>query len=96
MPSYVKFMKELLTKKRKIDGNEAVMLTRECSMILQKDISTLPKKQRDQGSFTVPCTIGNYYFDKVLIDSGASINLMPFSIFRKLGLGDCKETRVTL
>ena len=84
-------MKDLLTKKRKIEGNEPVMLTGECSMILQNDLSNLPRKQRDQGSFTVPCTIGNFYFDKVLIDSGASINLMPLSIFRKLDLESARE-----
>ena len=95
MPSYARFMKELLTKKRKLDGNEPVMLTGECSMIIQ-NLPNLPRKQRDQGSFTVPCTIGNIHFDKVLIDLGASINLMPLSIFRKLGLGECKEMHVTL
>ncbi|PKI42333.1 hypothetical protein CRG98_037278 [Punica granatum] len=96
MPSYARFMKDLLTKKRKIDGSEPVMLTGECSMILQKDLPNLPRKQRDHGSFTVPCTIGNFHFEKVLIDSGASINLMHLSIFRKLGLGECKETHITL
>ncbi|XP_031398546.1 uncharacterized protein LOC116209130 [Punica granatum] len=96
MPSYARFMKDLLTKKRKFDGSEPVMLTGECSMILQKDLPNLPRKQRDQGSFTVPCTIGNFHFENVLIDSGASINLMPLSIFRKLGLGECKKTHITL
>ncbi|XP_031396854.1 uncharacterized protein LOC116207878 [Punica granatum] len=96
MPSYARIMKDLLTKKRKIDGSETVMLTGECYMILQKDLLNLPRKQRDHGSFTVPCTIGNFHFEKVLIDSGASINLMPLSTFRKLGLGECKETHVTL
>ncbi|XP_031392181.1 uncharacterized protein LOC116204239 [Punica granatum] len=96
MPSYARFMKDLLTKKRKFDGSEPVMLIGECSMILQKDLPNLPRKQRDQGSFTVPCTIGNFHFENVLIDSCASINLVPLSIFRKLGLGECKKTYITL
>ncbi|XP_031376077.1 uncharacterized protein LOC116191018 [Punica granatum] len=74
MPSYARFMKDLLTKKRKFDGSEPVMLTGECSMILQKDLPNLPRKQRDQGSFTVPCTIGNFHFENVLIDSGARVS----------------------
>ena len=51
---------------------------------------------KDSGSFTVPCEIGGTIFEKALCDLGASINLMPLSIFRKLGLGEAKPTRVTL
>ncbi|XP_070020306.1 uncharacterized protein [Nicotiana sylvestris] len=48
------------------------------------------------GSFTIPCTVGGAHFEKALCDSGASINLMPFSIFRKLELGEMKDTGVSL
>ena len=65
------------------------MLTEECSVILQRK---LPPKLKDLGSFT----IGDFNFDKVLCDLGASINLMPLSIFRKLGLGEVKPTTVSL
>ncbi|XP_062119231.1 uncharacterized protein LOC133832979 [Humulus lupulus] len=54
MPSYVKFMKDILSKKRKIEDYEIVALTEECSAILQRK---LPQKLRDPGSFTIPCTI---------------------------------------
>ncbi|XP_075076377.1 uncharacterized protein LOC142163028 [Nicotiana tabacum] len=47
-------------------------------------------------SFTIPCTVGGSHFEKALCDSGASINLMPFSIFRKLELGEMKDTCVSL
>ena len=53
-------------------------------------------KLKDPGSFTVLCTIGDFYFDKALCDLGASINLMTLSIFRKLGLGESKAATVTL
>lgn len=69
------------------------MLTEECSARIQRK---LPPKLKDPGSFTVPCTIGDCYFDKALCDLGASINLMPLSVFRKLGLGEVKATTVTL
>ena len=69
------------------------MLTEECSAILQRKI---PQKLKDPGSFTISCTIGDFNFNKVLCDLGASINLMPLSIFRKLGLGEVKPTTVSL
>ncbi|XP_022889166.1 uncharacterized protein LOC111404614 [Olea europaea var. sylvestris] len=55
-----------------------------------------PPNLKDLGSFTIPCTLGEVYFDKTLYDLGTSINLMPLSIFRKLGLGEAKATTVTL
>ncbi|KAL5781937.1 hypothetical protein ACOSP7_006966 [Xanthoceras sorbifolium] len=93
MPSYVKFLKEILSKKRRLEDHETVALTEECSAIIQ---NKLPQKLKDPGSFTIPCTIGSSEFVKALCDLGASINLMPFSVFRKLGLGEVKPTSVTL
>ena len=51
---------------------------------------------KDPGSFTILCTIGNAVFERALCDLGARINLMPLSIFRRLGLGEAKPTTVTL
>ncbi|KAK7282492.1 hypothetical protein RIF29_11318 [Crotalaria pallida] len=93
MPTYAKFMKELLTNKRKLKDNETVLLTEECSAILQKK---LPQKLKDPGSFTIPCNIGGVDIGKALCDLGASINLMPLSIFEKLGIGEIKPTMVYL
>ncbi|XP_031281923.1 uncharacterized protein LOC116140429 [Pistacia vera] len=93
MPKYAKFLKEIITKKRRFEEHEAVMLTEECSTLLLKK---LPQNLRDPGSFTIPCTIGNVHFDKVLCDLGASVNLMPFSIYKKLGLREVKPTIVHL
>ena len=93
MPSYAKFLKDILSNKRKLEEHETVMLTEECSAI---SLNKLPPKLKDPGSFTIPCTLGHSYFDKALCDLGASINLMPLSIFRKLGLGEVKTTTVSL
>ena len=93
MPSYVKFMKDILSKKRRLADFETVNLTEECSAILQRK---LPQKLKDPGSFTIPCTIGNAIFERALCDLGASINLMPLSIFKRLGLGEARPTTVTL
>ena len=59
MPSYAKFMKEILSQKRKIRDDETVLLTEECSYILQ---NKLPPKLKDLGSFTIPCVIGDTHF----------------------------------
>ncbi|XP_017982311.1 PREDICTED: uncharacterized protein LOC108663237 [Theobroma cacao] len=93
MPSYVKFLKDILSKRRKLSEFETVSFTEECSAILQ---NKLPPKLKDLGSFTIPCTIGNLFYTKASSDLSASINLMPWSIFEKLGLGECKPTSVTL
>ena len=93
MPKYAKFLKEMLSNKRKLVDNEKVMLTEECSAILQRK---LPPKLKDPRNFTIHCTIGDFDFHKVLCDLGKSVNLMPLSIFRKLGLGEVKPTTVCL
>lgn len=93
MPSYVKFMKELLSKKKRIGDYETIMLTEECRAILQRK---LPPKLKDSGSFSIPCTIGGVTFGKVLCDLEASVSLMPSSIVKKLGIGQVKPTMMTL
>jgi len=68
------------------------MLNEECSAIL---LNKLPPNLEDPGSFTMPYTIENSYFEKALCDLGASINFMPLSVFRTLGL-EPKPTSVSL
>ncbi|XP_012480844.1 uncharacterized protein LOC105795727 [Gossypium raimondii] len=91
--NYGKFMKELLSKKKKLSDMETTALTKGCSTILTNQ---LHPKMKDPGSFTIPCPIGNNYLGKALCDLGASINVMPLSTFKKLGIGHMKPTTVTL
>ncbi|XP_019462960.1 PREDICTED: uncharacterized protein LOC109361886 [Lupinus angustifolius] len=91
-PVYDKFMKDLLTKKRKM-SEETVTLEAGCSAIIQK---SLPEKTKDPGSFTIPVTIGELSVGKALLDLGASINLMPLSMLRRIGDLEIKPTRMTL
>ena len=93
MPGYVKFMKDVLSKKMKLADYETVALSEECSVILQKK---LPPKLKDPGSFTIPCAFGNAVFERALCDLGASINLLSWSIFKKMKLGETRSTTVTL
>ncbi|XP_062085911.1 uncharacterized protein LOC133792018 [Humulus lupulus] len=56
----------------------------------------IPPKLKDPGSFRIPCSIGGRDVGRALYDLGASINLMPMSIFKKLGIGEARPTTVTL
>ncbi|PHT54166.1 Ubiquitin-NEDD8-like protein RUB1 [Capsicum baccatum] len=92
MPGYAKFIKNLLTKKRAVSYDLADEV-HQCSVIATR---SLVQKKADPGAFTIPCIIGSLDFAKALCDLGASINLMPLSIYRKLGLGDPTPTNMRL
>ena len=93
MELYAKFLKEIMSKKRRIAEKAVVNLTATYSAVIKKN---LPEKMKDPGSFTIPCTIGGIEIQKALCDSGANINLMPLSVARKLSLGELNPTSVTL
>ncbi|CAJ2642382.1 unnamed protein product [Trifolium pratense] len=93
MPSYAKFLKDILTNKKKIEEEETVMLTAECSSILQNN---MPPKLKDPGSFSIPCVIGKHVIDRALCDLGASISLMPMPIYEKLKLGELRPTKMSI
>ncbi|XP_031119039.1 uncharacterized protein LOC116022454 [Ipomoea triloba] len=93
MPRYAKFLKDLLSNKKKLAETATVVLGEECSAILHKNV---PRKLKDPGSFTIPCNIGGTTFNRALADLGASINLMPFALYRQLKLGTLKPTRMSI
>lgn len=70
-------MKYIIFKKHTIDI-EPILLTETYSSILNG--MKIPIKEKDRGSVTIPCTIGDIKFKKELIDLGASVSLMPLSI----------------
>ncbi|XP_023748217.1 uncharacterized protein LOC111896459 [Lactuca sativa] len=83
MPKYAKFLKDLLTNQKKMEGLSKVILNETCSATM---LSMLPKKMGDLGSITLPCQFGNLATSHALADSGASVNLMPYSFFKNLDL----------
>ncbi|XP_070667588.1 uncharacterized protein [Malus domestica] len=93
IPSYAKFFKDVCTHKKKLMDFEKVILTEQCSAVL---LHKLPPKKKDPGSFTISCTIGNSDFKRDLVDLGASINLMPYYVFQRLGQGEINPTSVIL
>ncbi|XP_050919421.1 uncharacterized protein LOC127136960 [Lathyrus oleraceus] len=92
MPTYAKFMKDIISKRHTTDANP-IILTETCSTILQG--MNIPIKKKDRGAITILCTIGDRSFNKALIDLGASVSLMPLSIYKKLGIGVVQGTRMT-
>ncbi|GJR14533.1 hypothetical protein Tco_0797185 [Tanacetum coccineum] len=58
--------------------------------------NTIPRKEKDPGSFTLPCFINDFCFDNALVDLGASISVMPLSTYLNLGLGKLLHTRLTV
>ena len=93
MPSYAKFLKDILSKKKKITEYETIALTEGCSALVT---NKLPPKQKGPGSFTISCSIGGKEVGKALCDLGASINIIPLSVFKTLGIGAARPSTVTL
>ncbi|XP_058767230.1 uncharacterized protein LOC131640874 [Vicia villosa] len=93
MPSYAKFLKEILSNKKNIEDNETITLTAECSTIIQ---NKMPPKLKDPGSFSIPCNIGKFVIGKALCGLGASISLMPLSICEKLNMGELRPTKMSV
>ncbi|XP_070029252.1 uncharacterized protein [Nicotiana sylvestris] len=91
MPSYAKFMKDLVTKKCYMDC-ETIKMTHQVSDI----VHSMAPKLEDPDAFTIPCTIRSADFAKALCDLGASINLMPYSVFKTLGIGQPRLTSMRL
>ncbi|XP_070007254.1 uncharacterized protein [Nicotiana sylvestris] len=82
IPGYAKFMKDHVTKKWSMNFN-TIKVTHQVSAIVQ----LMAPKLEDPGTFTIPCTIRSVEFAKALCDHEASINLMPYSVFKTLGIG---------
>ncbi|GJT21119.1 hypothetical protein Tco_0891056 [Tanacetum coccineum] len=57
---------------------------------------SIPQKEKDPGSFTLPCFINNVCFDNALVDLGASVSVMPLSTYLNLGLGELAHTKLTV
>ncbi|XP_070039949.1 uncharacterized protein [Nicotiana tomentosiformis] len=91
MPDYAKFMKDLVTKKRSMNC-ETIKMTHQVSAIVH---SVAPKLE-DPSAFAILCTNGSADFAKALCDLRSSINLMPYSIFKMLGIGQPRPTSMRL
>ncbi|XP_070042993.1 uncharacterized protein [Nicotiana tomentosiformis] len=90
---YAKYIKDIVAHNRILTEFETVTLTEECTSRVQ---NKLPQKLKDPKSFTIPVRIDNIDVGRDLCDLGASINLMPLSLFKQLGLGAPRPITVML
>ncbi|CAM8933895.1 unnamed protein product [Rhodiola kirilowii] len=92
-PTYAKFLKDIVSNRRVIEESSMVALNAECSAIVQ---SRMPKKMQDQGSFSIPISLGKIEIDRALCDLGASISLIPYSLYEKIDMGELHPTTISL
>ena len=93
IPSYAKFLKDLGTVKRRTNvPRDAFIIEQATSIIQQKGIV----KYKDPGRLTVSCMLGDKHTTHALLNLGASVNLLPYSLYKNLGLKNMKLARVTL
>ncbi|WKA13013.1 hypothetical protein VitviT2T_030350 [Vitis vinifera] len=93
IPTYAKFLKDLCTIKRGLNVNKKAFLTEQVSAIIQ---CKSPLKYKDLGCPTISVMIGGKVVEKALLDLGASVNLLPYSVYKQLGLGELKPTSIIL
>jgi hypothetical protein len=93
VPSYAKFLKDLCTVKRKLNVKKKAFLVEQVSTILQNNNAL---KYKDPGCPTISCFIGEHKIERALLDLRASVNLLLYSVFQSLNLGELKPTFVTL
>ncbi|KAL5564894.1 hypothetical protein UlMin_028058 [Ulmus minor] len=91
--SYAKVIKDLCTIKRKHKLGRKTFLAEQVSAVIERE--TAPKF-KDPGCPTVTCTIGENESSEALLDLGASVNLMPYSIYKQLGLRELEPTHIEL
>nr|GEX23113.1 reverse transcriptase domain-containing protein [Tanacetum cinerariifolium] len=92
IPKYQKMLKALLSDKEKLLELANIPLNENCSAVILKK---LPEKLGDPGKFLIQCGFSELKC-KALADLGASINFMPLSVWKKLGLPELISTRMTL
>ncbi|KAM2208464.1 hypothetical protein ACFXTI_024457 [Malus domestica] len=93
IPKYAKFFKKLCTTRKQIWEKEAVHVSENVSTMLQRK---LPPKYKDPGSFTIPFVIGNTRCEHAMLDLGASINVIPYSVYASMSLVDLKNDGVII
>ena len=83
----------MCTVKRKLNVYKTTFLTEQVSAIIQNN---RPPKFKDPCCPTISCVIGNSKIEKALLDLGASVNLLSYSVYKQLGLGELKPTSIIL
>ncbi|XP_074265599.1 uncharacterized protein LOC141588039 [Silene latifolia] len=93
MPTYSKFLKDILTKKRFLGDQEIVAMEEACSAHI---LNNMPTKLGDSGSFSIPCVVGGVPISRALCDLGTSMSVIPLKVAKKIGIHNFDPTTMTL
>ncbi|GJW95633.1 reverse transcriptase domain-containing protein [Tanacetum coccineum] len=93
MPKFNKWLSSLLRNKENLEDIAITTVNAECSAIIMNKV---PEKLKDPGKFLIPRALQELDRTSALADSGSSINLLPHSIYKQLGLEALSPTRMTL
>jgi hypothetical protein len=93
VPTYAKYIRDILNKKRPLPTTEVIKLTEECSAAI---LNKSPEKKNDLGCPTIDCSIGDQYFNNALCDLGASVSVMPAAVYHKLNHSILEPTSMCL
>ncbi|CAM8885214.1 unnamed protein product [Rhodiola kirilowii] len=93
IPRYAKFLKELCTNRRRSTREDQELLSKNVSAVIQRKV---PPKCGDPGTYTIPCTIGNIRIENCMLDLGASINVLPYSIYSCIRIGPLEPAGLTI
>ena len=93
VPTYAKFLKDLCIVKRGLNIEKKAFLTEQVGAIIENKILI---KHKDLGCPTILVTIGETHIEKALLYVGASVNILPYSVYKQFGLGELKPTNITL
>jgi hypothetical protein len=93
MPTYAKYLRDILNNKRPLPSTEVIKLMKECSAAI---LNTSPVKKKDPGCPTIDCSIGSQNFENALCDLGASISVVPKKVFDKLNYSTLTPTSMCL
>ena len=93
IPSYAKFLKDLCSVKRKLGVNKDAFMTEQSTSLIRNN---LPPKYKDPRRPTISIVVGNLKLGHALVDLGASVNLLPYSVYVELRIGELEPTNITL
>jgi hypothetical protein len=93
VPTYAKYLQDILNNKRPLPSTEVIKLTEECSAAI---LNTSPVKKKDPGCPTIDCLIRSENFENALCDLGASVSVMPKKVFDKINYSTLAPTSMCL
>ena len=93
VPTYTKYLRDILNNKRPLPSTEVIKLTEECSAAI---LNTSPVKKKDLGCPTIDCSIESQNFENALCDLGASVSVMPKKVLDKLNFSTLMPTSMCL